>query len=164
MAIAEQPRVLYLDSSAIVKLVVGESESDALRAFVDGAQLVTSEIALTEVPRAAHLRTGAAEALDLADAVLRRFDMIELDEELQRTAARLPPRELRTLDAIHLVSALSIEQRLHALVAYDRRLAQAAQEAGLPVEMPGASTRPRAVPLDLRARGPRRHPDDPSAT
>lgn len=137
MAIAEPPRVLYLDSSAVVKLVVRESESDALRTYIDGAQLVTSEIALTEVPRAAHLRTGATEVFDQAEAVLRRFDLIELDEELHRGAARRPPRELRTLDAIHLVSALRVGGPLQAVVAYDRRLADAARSAGLVVDAPG---------------------------
>lgn len=141
MASAELPlRVLYVDASAIVKLVVRESESDALRAYLNGAQLVTSEIALTEVPRAAHLRTGVTDVFDHAETVLRRFDLIALDEELHRAAARRLPRELRTLDAIHLVSALRLGERLRAVVAYDRRLAQAARDAGLAVDAPGAST------------------------
>lgn len=141
MATAEPPlRVLYVDASAIVKLVVRESESDALRTYLDGAQLVTSEIALTEVPRAAHLRTGVTAVFDQAETVLRRFDLIALDEELHRAAARRLPRELRTLDAIHLVSALRVGERLHGVIAYDRRLAQAARDAGLAVDAPGAST------------------------
>lgn len=138
MTIAEPPRVLYVDSSAIVKLVVSEPESDALRACLEGVQLATSEIALTEVPRAAHLRTGASDVFDQAEAVLRRFDLVELDEELHRAAARRPPRELRTLDAIHLVSALRLGDRLRAVVVYDRRLADAARAAGLTVDQPGA--------------------------
>lgn len=139
MTTDEDLRVLYVDSSAIVKLVVRESESDTLRAYLAGAQLVTSEIALTEVPRAAHLRTGATDVFDQAETVLRRFDLVELDEELHRAAARRRlPRELRTLDAIHLVSALRVGERLHAIVAYDRRLAEAARDAGLAVEAPGA--------------------------
>lgn len=141
MATAE-PRVLYLDSSAVVKLVVRESETDALREYLDGAQLVTSEIALTEVPRASHLRTGAVRVFDQAETVLRRFDLVALDDELHHAAARCEPRELRTLDAIHLVSALRLRDRLHAIVAYDRRLTQAAREAGLTVEGPGAAAPP----------------------
>lgn len=142
MATAEPPpRVLYVDASAIVKLVVRESESDALRIYLNGAQLVTSEIALTEVPRAAHLRTGVAAVVDQAETVLRRFDLIALDEELHREAARRPPRELRTLDGIHLVSALRLGERLRAVVAYDRRLTQAARDAGLTVDAPGAGSR-----------------------
>lgn len=137
MATAE-PRVLYVDSSAVVKLVVRERESDALRAHLEGAELVTSEIALTEVPRASYLRTGMTEVFDQTETVLRRFDLVELDEELHRAAARRSPPELRTLDAIHLVSALRLGERLHGVVAYDRRLAQAARDAGLIVEAPGA--------------------------
>lgn len=134
----ETSRALYyLDASAIVKLVVAEAETGALRAYLEGAQLVTSEVALTEVPRAAHLRTGASEVFEQAETVLRRFDLVTLDEELHRAAARRPPRALRTLDAIHVVSALRVRDRLHALVAYDRRLAQAAREAGLVVDAPG---------------------------
>lgn len=135
MATAE-PRVVYLDASAIVKLVVRESETDALRAYLADAQLVTSELSLTEVPRAAHLRTGATEVFEQADAVLRRFDVMAMDEELHRAAARAEPRELRTLDAIHLVSALRLSGRLAAVVAYDRRLAQAVRDAGLTVDAP----------------------------
>lgn len=135
MAIAE-PRVVYLDASAIVKLVVRESETEALRAYLDGLQLITSEISLTEVLRAAQLRTGAIEVIEQAENVLRRFDVVALDEELHRAAARAVPRELRTLDAIHLVSALRLRDRLGAVVVYDRRLTQAARDAGLAVEAP----------------------------
>lgn len=135
MATAE-PRIVYLDASAIVKLVVRESETDALRTYLADAQLVTSELSLTEVSRAAHLRTGAPEVFEQADAVLRRFDIMALDEELHRAAARAEPRELRTLDAIHLVSALRLSDRLAAVVAYDKRLAQAVRDAGLTVDAP----------------------------
>lgn len=156
MAIAESPRVLYLDSSAIVKLVVVESESDALGAYVGGTQLATSEVALTEVPRAAHLRTGQSGVFDQAEAVLRRFDLVELDPELHQAAARRPPRELRTLDAIHLESALRLGDRLRAVVAYDRRLAEAAKGAGLTVEMPGALVPAAADPPEPQMRRSRR--------
>lgn len=139
MATVEPPRVLYVDSSAIVKLVVREAESDELHAHLEGAQLVTSEIALTEVPRAAYLRAGVAEVFDQAETVLRRFDVVELDDDLHRAAARRQPRELRTLDAIHLVSALRVARHLDAVVAYDRRLTQAARAAGLTVDAPGSS-------------------------
>lgn len=137
MAIDEPPRIVYVDSSAIVKLVVREAESDALREHLGGAQLVTSEIALTEVPRAAHLRTSAPEVLDQAETVLRRFDLVELDEELHHAAARRKPTDLRTLDAIHLVSALRLGTRLAEVVAYDRRLMRVARDAGLVVSAPG---------------------------
>lgn len=137
MPIDEAPRALYVDSSAIVKLIVPEAESDALRTHVEGAHLVTSEIALTEVPRAARLRTNAPDVFDRAEAVLRRFELVELDEELHRAAARRGPPTLRALDAIHLVSALRLGQRVRSVVAYDRRLVDAARAAGLAVDQPG---------------------------
>jgi predicted nucleic acid-binding protein len=131
-----RPRILYLDASAIVKLVVRESESAALRAHLAGAELVTSEISLTEVPRAAHVKTGRTEAVALAEAILRRFDLVVLDDDLHRAAARAAPRELRTLDALHLVAAERLRGRLSAVIAYDRRLTEACQRAGLTVESP----------------------------
>lgn len=132
----DKPRVVYLDASAIVKLVVRERETEALRAYLDGAELVTSEMSSTEVPRAAHLRTGAIEVIEQAETVLRRFQLVTLDEELHRAAARALPAELRTLDAIHLASALRLRDRLTAVVAYDKRLTQAIRAADLSVEAP----------------------------
>ena len=138
MRIVEGQRVLYVDSSAIVKLVVPEAESQVLREHLLGAELVTSVVALTEVPRAAHVRTRSADVLGRAEVVLRRFDLVALDAELCRLAARREPRELRALDAIHLESALRLGDRLTAIVVYDRRLGSAAREAGLAVDAPGA--------------------------
>jgi predicted nucleic acid-binding protein len=120
-------------------LVVPERETEALRAHIEGARLVTSELALTEVPRAAHLRTGDEGVLAEAEALLRRFDKVTLDEDLHRAAARQQPRDLRTLDALHLVSALRLVGSLTAVVAYDRRLTSAAAVAGLTVQSPGAA-------------------------
>lgn len=162
MASAEPAAVLYLDASAIVKLVVREAETVALGSYIGGAQLVTSEIALTEVPRAAHLRTGVSDVFEHAASVLRRFDLVTLDEELHRAAARQPPRDLRTLDAIHLVSALRLRSQIHSVVVYDRRLAQAARDAGLTVDAPGAPAA-AASPAEA-ARTGQTHPHDRSGS
>ena len=130
-------RVLYLDASAIVKLVVRESETEALTRYLADAETLASEIVSIEVPRAAYLKTGAEEAIARAEEVLRYFHLIELDDELQREAARVRPAELRTLDAVHLVSAVSVREEIDGVVVYDRRLADAAQAADLPIEAPG---------------------------
>jgi len=127
----------YIDSSAIVKLVLAERESAALIGRVERSNLVSSEIAFVEVQRAIRLETDESEVLDLAEQRLSGIDLVLIDDELLKDAARADPRELRTLDAIHLVSALRVRDRIDALLVYDRRLAHAAQAIGLPVESPG---------------------------
>ncbi|MHB8507866.1 MAG: type II toxin-antitoxin system VapC family toxin [Candidatus Dormibacteria bacterium] len=130
-------RVLYLDASAIVKLVVREEASDVLRGYLGSAELVTSAVASVEVPRAAFLKTGNARVVRHAERILGRFALVVLDEDLQRKAARAQPPGLRTLDAIHLVSALELRDRVESAVIYDHRLAEAARAAGLSVHAPG---------------------------
>jgi predicted nucleic acid-binding protein len=131
------PRVLYLDASAIVKLVVRETETDALRRFLGSAELVSSEVVTVEVPRASYLKTGDPQTIGHSEQILRRFFLVGLDDGLRRMAARAQPPELRSLDAIHLVSALQMSSRVEAAVIYDRRLAQAARDGHLIVQSPG---------------------------
>lgn len=129
-------RALYLDASAIVKLVVSEAETDALSRHIDGAALITSEISEVEVPRAAYLRTGLDESLRHAEAVLARFNLIALDDELRHDAARARPGDLRSLDAIHLASCLRVAKYLEAVVVYDKRLTKSLRARGFRVESP----------------------------
>lgn len=136
---SDAPRLVYLDSSAIVKLVVREGETDALRAFLRGAELVSSEIADVEVPRAAYLRTGKSETVSRAEQVLGHLALVPLDDELRRSAARARPAELRSLDAIHLVSCLRLATQLDSVVCYDRRLATALRAGRLRVEAPAGA-------------------------
>jgi hypothetical protein len=118
--------LLYLDSSALVKLVQREAETEALAAEVAnwGAH-VTSVVGAVEVRRAAR-RAGVDPAR--ADDVLQRVSLVELDEGVRELAGSVDPVELRTLDALHLASAVSLEDDLGAFVCYDTRLAQAALE------------------------------------
>lgn len=129
-------RVVYLDASAIVKLVVRERETDSLLAYLEDAERVSSEIAEIEVVRAAYLRTGASESIARAEAVLRRFSLVPVDDDIRRDAARARPADLRTLDAIHLASCLRLARQLDAVVAYDRRLADALRANALRVDAP----------------------------
>ena len=131
------PRVTYLDASAIVKLVVREAETDDLIRSIGDAELISSEITEIEVPRAAYLRTGEPESIARAETVLRRLNLVALDDELRREAARARPPDLRSLDAVHLVSILRLGKQIEAVVVYDRRLADAVRAAGLRVEAPG---------------------------
>lgn len=125
---------LYLDSSALVKLVTDEPESAALRSFLDSAPppLVSSQIAAVEVPRAAR-RYGAEQR---GRAVLERLLQIGIEPALLDTAAAIDPMTLSSLDALHLASALTHAEHIEYFVAYDVRLVSAAQAAGLTVRSP----------------------------
>lgn len=129
---------LYLDSSAIVKLVQRETESDALRRFLRrhrDDRRVTSALARVEVVRA--ILDGGPAALAHARRQLARVDEITLDRDLLDTAAIIAPGErLRSLDAIHLASAQALAPDLRAVVTYDRRMAAAAHALGLTVNAP----------------------------
>ena len=126
---------IFLDSSALVKVVVLEAETDALIAFLGDPRppMVISEIAVTEVSRAAR-RVGADASVALAEC-----EVVLLRSELLLAAANLEPTDLRTLDAIHLVTALSLGGSVDAFVAYDQRLLWAARASGLFVVSPGAA-------------------------
>lgn len=129
---------LYLDSSALVKLVKLEPESGALQHFLrrhstDGR--VTSALARVEVVRA--VAAGGPEAVAHARRQLARVDHVNIDRALLDEAATLAPGStLRSLDAIHLVSARSIGAELRAVITYDRRMADAAAALSLVVESP----------------------------
>jgi len=127
--------VAYLDSSALVKLVAAEPESWVLGDFVRNRQVVSSDIARVELPRSVR-RLGLGDAaVSRTDEVLRRITLLKLERTVLTRAAELEPVELRSLDAIHLASALSVSE-LEAFVTYDRRLAAAAENAGLGVMAP----------------------------
>lgn len=127
----------YAESSALVKLALPEPESEALRQSFDGLErLVTSELAITEVGRAA-LREGEAAATR-ARAALLKVDMVAVDRPTLERAAQLQPRTLRSLDAIHVATALALETADVVFYSYDRRTIEAAAANGLTVASPGA--------------------------
>lgn len=129
----------YLDASALVKLATQEAESDALRRELTGySDRLTSRLATVEVPRAIARRgpESVAAASDAVAQALEALTVIELDEELASLAAGLEPAQLRSLDAIHLASALALGEELEAFVTYDTRLGDDARAAGLNVVMP----------------------------
>jgi uncharacterized protein len=127
--------ILYLDSSAIVKLVVREPETDALLSFLEPGQVrVTSALARVEVVRAVrrHGRAAIARALEVLESV----SLLALDDTLLESAAAIGADELRSLDAIHIASALQLEGELDALVSYDERMLAAARTLGVSVSRP----------------------------
>ncbi len=129
----------YLDSSALVKLVVREPESAALAArLAEWEERVSSVLSRVEVHRALRRIAAPTSQRRRADAVLSRIALIRLDDPILGVAIRLRPVTLRTLDAVHLATALSVRPELACVVTYDERLAAAATSAGLRVVSPGA--------------------------
>jgi predicted nucleic acid-binding protein len=127
--------LLYLDSSALVKLVVTEAETSALRRYLRRRpDRVTSELSVAEVLRAALRRD--AELIDAARRILDRVDRMALGSQLVERAGTLIPPGMRTLDALHIASALELGEELEAVVAYDRRLLDAAADHRLPTASP----------------------------
>lgn len=127
--------VIYLDSSAIVKLVVREAESAALRRFLRRRPTrVSSALARVEVVRAVRLQGPEAQAR--AHAVLARIRLLRIDDDVLSLAAILEPALLRSLDAIHLASARVFGAELGGVVTYDVRMRDAAELLGVPVFEP----------------------------
>jgi uncharacterized protein len=128
-------RVAYLDASAFVKLVKDEPESAALDAALEAWPRKSSSALLeVEGPRAAR-RTNPL-AYDAARALIGGMELVEIDADIRSTAAALEDPGLRSLDAIHLATALSLGDRCGAFFAYDDRLIAAARAHGLTVTVP----------------------------
>ena len=129
--------LVYLDSSALVKLVVSEPESAALMEFLRGRpDRVSSTLVLAEVPRALRRARLGAAARHRAREILARVALVDIDRRALAAAAAIDPPTARTLDAIHLATALGLREDLVALITYDRRLAIAAELADLHVQAP----------------------------
>lgn len=129
--------MIYLDSSALMKLVRAEDETASLQGWLRAqveVPVVTSELGRVEILRAA--RRVGGEAFTEAQAVIGDVDLVPLDRGVQDLACEIGDLLLRTLDAIHLASAVLLRDELTAFVAYDHRLVAAAQAAGLPTESP----------------------------
>jgi predicted nucleic acid-binding protein len=129
--------VLYLDSSAIVKLVAPEPETSALvESLRANPEVVSSALSRVEVLRAVR-RIGASDDREgRANDVIDRIALIPIEDAILIRAARLEPTSLRTLDAIHLATALSLASDIAALGTYEAKLAAAAASDGLDVLAP----------------------------
>lgn len=132
---------IYLDTSAVAKLFVNEQETQDLRQWLADQpepSLVSSALLGVELIRLLGLinptMITAAESFLAADV-----DIVEITPPLLSDATRVPPPRLRTLDAIHLATALDLADSLNALLTYDKLLAEAARTAGLTVLAPGAT-------------------------
>lgn len=130
--------LVYLDSSAIVKLVVPERESAALFDWLaERPERVSSIVARVEVRRALRRAGMPGPVLRRGVEVLDRIGLIPLDRAVVDAAGELNPSELRALDAIHLATALSVGADLAGVVTYDDRLGAAARRVRIEVWRPG---------------------------
>jgi len=130
--------MIYLDSSALVKLARTEPESAALAGWLAeraGHPLVSSALHRAEVPRA--VWQAEPGALPRSYKMIKRIARVALSADVLDNSATLPPQELSPAQAVHLASALAVKRDLTAFVSYDERLLAAAEDAGLPVTSPG---------------------------
>ena len=127
---------MYVDASALVKLVVEEPESTALRARLIAADLVSSVVVAVEVGRQA--RRADPDASQRAMEVLARVALVPLSEHVVATSVDLLPPELRSLDAIHVATCASLDDRPEALCTYDARMQEAAAARGIRILAPAS--------------------------
>lgn len=124
----------YLDTSAFIKLVRSEPESPALRADIAGGALVSSSLLIVEGRRAAAPYGPAA--VERARIAVTAVTLLPMDDPILELAAALEPAELRSLDALHLATALSLGEDLGRFYCYDARLVAAAEAHGLDARQP----------------------------
>jgi len=128
--------VAYLDASAVVKLLVQEPETTALRRRLPSwSRRVSAALLRVELLRTIK-RAGLPRLLIDARRELASIHLIRLDDDLLERASDLEPAEMRSLDAIHLSAALGLGSELGAIITYDARMTTAAQALGLPVLAP----------------------------
>lgn len=128
--------LFYVDASVLVKVILSEEGADALGTYLEGANLASSQLVLTEVPRALR-RTAAStpglvlkEALEKAGRLIDSMALRPVDDALLIGAGMLAEPALRSLDAIHVATALHLYP-IDAFVTYDKRQAAVARLAGL---------------------------------
>lgn len=130
-------RPVYLDSSALAKLVLHEPESPALAAWIrDWPDRLSSVVSAVEVRRALRRVSAPPTLMRRLAEIMESLSLVRLDPPILELAGALPGVSLRSLDAIHLATALSIGDAPEAFVTYDARLAQAAKRARLNVVAP----------------------------
>jgi hypothetical protein len=129
--------MIHLDSAAVVKLAHAEAESPALRVWLDKrAETGWVSSVLTEIESFRALARYAPDAVSRLPAVLDQIELIDLDPPIRILAQTVRLATVRSLDAIHLGTALHARGTLASFVTYDKRLLDAAAAAGLPVDSP----------------------------
>jgi predicted nucleic acid-binding protein len=129
--------LVYLDATAIVKLVVHEAESTALLDHIGTApHVATSVMGVVEVARALARAKAPESVMKSWDAVRRGLDLVPFGPATAARAETLGPPLLRALDAVHVASALDLQPHVREVVTYDARMGHAARAAGLTVVSP----------------------------
>jgi uncharacterized protein len=129
--------MLYLDSAAVVKLVHAEPGSAALRAWLDKrAESAWMSSVLVEIEAFRALARYAPEAVTRLHPVLDQIELIDMSPRVRTLAQTVRPPTVRSLDAIHLGTALTVRRSLTSFITYDKRLLEAAAAAGLPADSP----------------------------
>jgi predicted nucleic acid-binding protein len=126
---------LYMDSSALVKLVIRETGSDQLRGFIGDQEMVTSQISRVELVRA--VARSQPDSVEAALDLLGELTLVAVNRVIASRAAWVPPPALRSLDALHVASASVMRDSLDAFVTYDHRMIDAGRIAGLRIASPG---------------------------
>lgn len=127
----------YLDASAIVKLLIDELETSSLQAdIVSRPGLVASTLGILEARRAVARRPAVPRIASL-DEIMLAVVLIEMGQQVLETASAAQPPALRSLDAIHVATALSLGDPALEVITYDQRMADAARANGLTVVQPG---------------------------
>ena len=127
-------QLAYVDASAFVKLVIGEPQSDALGDALAGLTMISS--AILEVEAALVVRRRQPRSFNAVRRLLGSVRLVDVERAIRRAAGDLEDPGLRSLDAIHLATALSLGERCGAFFAYDDRLIAAARVHGLTVTVP----------------------------
>jgi predicted nucleic acid-binding protein len=129
--------MIYLDSAAVVKLVHAEAETAALRAWLyERADIGWTSSVLVEVESFRALARHTPQTVTRLPAVLDQIELIDLTPRIRALAQAIEPMTIRSLDAIHLATALNQRSALTSFVTYDKRLLDAARVADLPVSAP----------------------------
>lgn len=124
----------YVDASALAKLVLEEPGTVEMRRwYIESERVVMSRVGIVETRRAVARQAHDPTHLEV---ILRSVETVEFDAVMARAASAIEPATLKTLDAIHLASAVTMMPELDAFVTYDDRLAAAARAIGLPVVRP----------------------------
>ena len=129
--------MIYLDSAAVVKLVHAEPESQALRDWLtERAEVGWLSSVLVEIESFRALARHSPGAVARLPSVLDLIDLVDMNAGIRILAQTVAPVTVRSLDAIHLATALHARGQLTSFVTYDKRLADAARTAGLSVDAP----------------------------
>lgn len=133
--------VCYIDTSALAKLIIIEAESATLKAWIDDQRpvLISSPITSTEITRTVNRREP--ESLGLVPRILSGITFVPMDTETLRFAGIIGPVTLRSIDAIHVATAIRSGKYVSSIVTYDKRMAEAARLNGVTVISPGAESR-----------------------